>query len=213
DTQGGDVTTQYHGRVKVSEGGGRRRVSQVVRRYVYGLDGGDGTGLGGGDTLLQNTHLLGQSRLITYGRRHTTQQRAYFGTGQGVTVDVIEAQQYFLAYLKELLCQGQTGQGHAQAVTRRPVHLAVDHRYLVQNVGVLHLVVEVVTFTGTRTHTGEHGQTAVRLGDVVDQLHHVHGLAHTGTTEQTDLATLGEGADQVDDLDTGFQQIGTTGLL
>src|SRR5690606_10014274 len=58
DTQGSDVPAQYHGRVKVGEGGGRRRVSQVVRRYVYGLDGGDGTGLGGGDTLLQNTHLL-----------------------------------------------------------------------------------------------------------------------------------------------------------
>ena len=44
------------------------------------------------------------------------------------------------------------------------------------------------------------------LGDVVDQLHHVHGLAHTGATEQTDLAALGERADQVDNLDAGFEQ-------
>jgi hypothetical protein len=30
----------------------------------------------------------------------------------------------------------------------------------------------------------------------------------TGATEQTDLAALGERADQVDDLDAGFQQFG-----
>jgi hypothetical protein len=47
----------------------------------------------------------------------------------------------------------------------------------------------------------------VRLGDVVDQLHHVHGLADAGTAEQAHLAALGEGADQVDDLDAGFQQL------
>lgn len=44
------------------------------------------------------------------------------------------------------------------------------------------------------------------LGDVVDQFHHVHGLAHTRTTEQTNLTTLGERADQVNNLDAGFQQ-------
>src|SRR5690606_1085432 len=52
-----------------------------------------------------------------------------------------------------------------------------------------------------------------RLGDVVDQLHHVHGLAHTGAAEQAYLAAFGEGADQVDDLDAGFQQIGAASLV
>jgi hypothetical protein len=44
-------------------------------------------------------------------------------------------------------------------------------------------MVEVVTFTGTFTDTGKHGQTGVLLGDVVDQFQHVHSLAHTGATE------------------------------
>ena len=43
------------------------------------------------------------------------------------------------------------------------------------------------------------------MGDVVDQLHDKHRFAHTGTTEQTDLTTLAEGLDQVDDLDTGIE--------
>src|SRR5690606_18212199 len=65
-----NITAQYHGRIKVREGGRRGRVSQVIRRYVYRLDGGDGASLGGGNTLLQNAHLFRQGRLVTYRRRH-----------------------------------------------------------------------------------------------------------------------------------------------
>lgn len=54
------------GCVKVRKGGGWRRVSQVIRRYVYRLYGCDRTGFGGGDTFLQNTHLFRQGRLVTY---------------------------------------------------------------------------------------------------------------------------------------------------
>src|SRR5690606_32054995 len=61
--------------------------------------------------------------------------------------------------------------------------------------------------TGTLTHTGKHRQTAVLLGDVVDEFQHVHGLAHAGAAEQADLTALGERADQVDNLDAGFQQL------
>ncbi len=67
-------------------------------------------------------------------------------------------------------------------------------------------MVEVVAFTGTLTHAGEHRQAAVLLGDVVDQFHHVDGLAHAGAAEQADLTALGERADQVNNLDAGFQQ-------
>ncbi|MNX53632.1 hypothetical protein D3C86_843330 [compost metagenome] len=68
-------------------------------------------------------------------------------------------------------------------------------------------MVEVVTLTSTLTHTGEHGITAVLDGDVTDQFHHVYGLAYTGTTEQTDFTAFGERANQVDNLDAGFQQV------
>src|SRR5690606_13156559 len=140
-------------------------------------------------------------RLITYGGRHTTQQRGHFGTGQGVTVDVVDEQQNVVAFVTEFLGHCQAGQGDAQTVAWRLVHLTVDQGYLVENAGILHLVVEVVTLTGTLTHACEHGVTAVFHGDVADQLHHVDGLADTGAAEQTDLAALGERADQVDDLD------------
>ena len=68
-------------------------------------------------------------------------------------------------------------------------------------------MVEVVTFAGTLTDAREHGQAAVLLGDVVDELQHVHGLADTSATEQANFAALGEGCEQVDDLDAGDEQI------
>ena len=51
------------------------------------------------------------------------------------------------------------------------------------------------------------------LGDVVDELEHVDGLADAGAAKQADLATLGEGADQVDDLDAGLEQLERRGEL
>ena len=74
-------------------------------------------------------------------------------------------------------------------------------------------MIEVVAFSGALTDAGEHRQTAVLFRDVVDQFQHVHGLAHAGAAEQAHLAALGERAEQVDDLDAGFQQVGGTGLL
>src|SRR5690606_18296550 len=174
---------------------------------------GDRAFLGGGDALLQNAHLFGQGRLVTYCGRHTAQQCGYFGTGEGVTVDVVDEQQNVTTFVTELLGHGQAGQRNAQTVAWWLVHLTVDQGYLVENVGVLHLVVEVVTLTSTLTHTGEHGITAVLDGDVTDQFHHVHGLANTGPTVHTGIATLVERAGQVDNLDASFQQLVAAGLL
>src|SRR5471032_3247660 len=207
NTQGGDVTGQYDGGVQVGGRGRWRRVSQVIRRYVYRLDRGDRTVFGRSDTLLQSTHLFGQGRLVTYCGRHTAQQCGYFSTGQGVTIDVVDEQQNVVTFVTELLGHGQAGQCYAQTVTRRLVHLTVNQCHFVQNVGVLHLVVEVVTLTSTLTHTGEHGITAVLDGDVTDQFHHVYGFAYTGTTEKSDLTAFGKRANQVDNLDAGFQQV------
>ena len=49
------------------------------------------------------------------------------------------------------------------------------------------------------------------LGDVVDELHDEHSLAHTGTAEETNFTTFGIGFEQVDNLDTGVEHL-TTGL-
>ncbi len=42
------------------------------------------------------------------------------------------------------------------------------------------------------------------LGDIVDQLHDEHGLAHAGASEEADLAAFAVRLEQVYDLDTGI---------
>src|ERR1700738_2467979 len=95
------------------------------------------------------------------------------------------------------------------------VHLAVDQRALrafrravvllrvLVDVRLDHLVIKVVALARALAHAGEHGIAAVRLGDIVDQLHDDDGLAYAGAAEQTDLAALGIGREQVDHLDAG----------
>ena len=45
------------------------------------------------------------------------------------------------------------------------------------------------------------------LGDVADQLLDQHGLADAGAAEEPDLAALGVGGEQVDDLDPGLEDL------
>ena len=50
-------------------------------------------------------------------------------------------------------------------------------------------------------------------GNVPDEFHYDDRLPHTGAAEQADLAALGEGGDQVDDLDAGLEDGGIGHLL
>ena len=59
----------------------------------------------------------------------------------------------------------------------------------------------------------KHGETAVILGDVVDQFHDDDGFAHACAAEQADFAALQERLNQIDDLDAGLKHFGGGGLL
>ena len=45
------------------------------------------------------------------------------------------------------------------------------------------------------------------LGDVVDELLDEHSLADTGTTEETNLSTTSVGSKEIDNLDTGLENL------
>ncbi len=70
-----------------------------------------------------------------------------------------------------------------------------------------HLAEQVVSFAGTLTHTGKYGKTSVTFGDVVDEFLDQYRLAHTGSSEESDLTSLGIRLDQVNDLDTGKKHL------
>ena len=72
---------------------------------------------------------------------------------------------------------------------------------------------EVVAFARALADAGEHGEAAVLLGDVVDQLLNENGLADAGAAEQAGLAALRVRLEQVDDFDAGLENLDVRRLL
>ena len=221
----GDAARQHGGGIEVGEGGGRRRVGEVVGRHVDRLHRGDRALLRGGDALLQRAHVGGKRRLVADGGRDAAEQRRHLGARLREAEDVVDEEQHVLALVAEVFGDREAGEADARARAGRLVHLAVHQRALgaggraVVLRGVLvdarldHLVIEVVALARALADAGEHRVAAVRLGDVVDQLLDQHGLADAGAAEQADLAALGVGRQQVDDLDAGDEDLGLRRLL
>lgn len=123
-----------------------------------------------------------------------------------------------LSFVTELLCDRKTSKSDTGTSSGGLVHLTEDQGDLglaikLNDGCLLHFVVQIVTLTGTLTDTSEDGVTTVGLGDVVDELLNEHGLADTGTTEETNLSTTSVGGEQVNDLDTRHQNLGGCRLL
>ena len=165
--------------------------------------------------------------MVTDGARRAAEQRGHFGTRLRETENVIDEQQHVLVlFVAEIFGHGERGKRDAETRAGWFVHLAVhqpDPRAWLQDrqavgaflrmtlfvlldlddVGFDHFVVKIVAFARAFTDAGEHRDTAVQLGDVVDQFHDDDGLADACATERADFAALQERADQVDDLDAG----------
>ena len=165
------------------------------------------------DPLLQLAHLGGKGRLVADRRRHAAQKRRDLRAREQVAEDVVDEEQRVRAFfVAEVFGHRQAGERDTGASARRLVHLTEDERCLGQHPGVLHLDIHVVAFSRPLPHSGEHRPALVLVSDVADELLHDDGLASAGTAEQADLRALGERADQVDDLDPGFEDL-DLGLL
>src|SRR5207237_459282 len=99
-------------------------------------------------------------------------------------------------------------------------HLAIDESGLgisgiarLNDTRLRHFQPQVIAFARTFADTGKDGIAAVILRDVVDEFHDDDGLADAGATEQTDLAALEEGLNEVDDFNAGLKHLGFRGLL
>ncbi len=125
----------------------------------------------------------------------------------------VDEEENVLALVAEVLRHRQAGEADAQARAGGLVHLPVDERDAVDHAGLSHLEPEVVPLAGALADAGEDRHAAVLLGDVVDQLLDQHRLAETGAAEQADLAAADERRDQVDDLDSGLEDLRLRGEL
>ena len=119
------------------------------------------------------THVRGKRGLVADGRGDTTEKGRHLRTGLGETENVVDEEKHILTLLvTEVLSDGQTGEGDTGTGTRGLVHLTEDESDLgvtveVDDTGLNHFVVQIVTLTGTLTDTSEDRETTVSLGDVV----------------------------------------------
>jgi peptide chain release factor 1 len=157
--------------------------------------------------------------LVTDGGGNTTQQSRHFGTGLGESENVVNEEQHILTFfVTEVFGNGETSQSNTGTGSRGFVHLTKDQGTLgvtfeLDDTGFHHFVVQIVTFTSTFTDTTEDRVTTVSLSDVVDEFLNQHSLADTSTTEETDLTTTSIRSQQIDNLDTSFEDFGSGRLI
>eukprot|EP01137_Pigoraptor_chileana_P012314 Opistho-2@64579 len=199
----------------MGKGRSRGGIRQIVGGHVNGLHRGNRALGGGCNALLHRTHVRGKRRLVTDGRGNASEQGRHLRAGLSEPENVVNEEEHVLALnVTEILCDSETGEGDTGAGTRGLVHLSVHKRHLrtgsleVDDAGLDHFVVKIVALTGALADTGKHRVTTVRLSDVVDELLDEHSLADTGTTKETNLASLGIRGKEVDDLNASDQNLG-----
>ncbi len=137
----------------------------------------------------------------------------------GKPENIVDEEQHVLALIAEIFRNGEAGERDTGAGARRLAHLAVDQRafrargrtvVLVRidiDLRFDHLVIKVIALARALTDAGEHRIAAVRLGDIIDELHDQHGLADAGAAEEADLAAFGVRRQEIDNLDAGFENL------
>ena len=86
---------------------------------------------------------------------------------------------------------------HCAAAAKGPVRTGLDH-----------FIVKIGALARALTDAGKHGEAAVPLGHVVDELHDEDSLADAGATKEANLAAALVGRQQVDDLQGRSERLG-----
>merc|ERR1719300_754079 len=102
-------------------------------------------------------------RLVTDSRRNTTEQGTDFGTSLCETENIINEQQHILSVnITEVFCLSQTSKSNAHSHSGGFVHLSENKGALrlssfvdLNNTGVHHFVVEIISFSSSFTNTSE----------------------------------------------------------
>ena len=190
------------------------RVCQVIRRHIHSLYRCDGSFSRRSDSLLKCTHLCSKSWLVTYCRRHTSEQGRHFRTRLCKPEDVINKQQYILIFhITKILCHRKTGQTHTHTCSRWFIHLSVHQCCFINNTAFFHLIIKIISFSCPLSYTGKYGKSSVSGCYVVNQFHDQNRLSYPGTTEQTDLSTFRIRTDQIHNFNSGFQNLCCRNLL
>ena len=198
----------------MSKGCRGRGIRQIVRRNIDCLYRSNGAVPGRGDALLKSPHLRLKRRLIAHGARHSAKERGYLGARLCETEYVVNEEKHIPASLiPKILRHRKSGQPHAHSCPGRFVHLAEHHHGLLNHSGLCHFMIQIIALSGPFPDAGEDRISAVFRRNIGDQLLNQNGLAYSRAAEQPNLAALLIRAEQINHLDSGFQNFRARGLL
>jgi len=127
DTELSKGTVQHSVGIKMGEGGGWSWISKIISWHVDGLDRGDGSGLGRGNSLLEGTQICGEGWLVSDSGWDTSEEGRHFGASLGEAEDVVDEEEHILVLLiSEVLSDGETSEADTSSGTGWLVHLSVD---------------------------------------------------------------------------------------
>ena len=101
-------------------------ISKIISWYIDSLHGGNGTRLGGGNSLLEGTQIGGKSWLISYSRWDSTKESRHLRASLGEYEDVVDEEEHILVLLiSEVLSDGKSGKTNSGSGTWWLIHLSV----------------------------------------------------------------------------------------
>ena len=114
--------------------------------------------------------------------------------------------------IPEILGHGQRRVTHSESRAGRFIHLAEYEDHRIENAGLLHFPVDFLPLSATFPNAAEEAHPASLLDSVVDYFHDEDGFAHPSPAEQACFPPSFQGAQDIDDLDARFQDLGSGSL-
>lgn len=201
------------------EGGGGGRIGKIISRYVDSLYRGNGPVFCGSDSLLKLTKICGQGGLVTHSGGDSSQQSTHLGVSLGETENIINEQQHVSVLLvSEVLGDGKSGKPDSGSSTGGLVHLSVHKRgsasfFEINYFEFLHFSIQIISLSGTFSHTGEYRVSSMMLSDVSNEFHNQHGLSDSCSSEKSDFSSSLVWGEKIYDLDTGDKEFLLRGLV
>src|SRR5690625_1675747 len=179
---------------------------KVIGRHVDRLHGGDGGVQRTADALLKLGEFGRHRRLVTHSRREPAHESRDLRARLHEAEHVVHEHEYVAALVvTEVLGHRKGCVTNPEAGARWFAHLPEDQHGVAKHTGVADVANELLCLAGSFSYPAEEAHAAVPRRHVVDELGDEDRLPYAGATEQAGLAAPLHGREEVDRLDSGWQ--------
>ena len=200
-----DRPVQHDRRIKMRKGRRRSRIRKIICRNIHRLHRSNRPFIRGSNSLLQSSHLTRQGWLISYRRRDSSKQSGHLRSCLSKSEDIINKEQHiFSLFISKVFCHCQSCQSYSRSWTRSFVHLSINHRCFIEHPRFLHLVIKIVSFSGSFSNSSYYRYSAMLRSNIVNQLHHYDRFSYASPTKKSDFPSFQNWSKQINYLNPRF---------